>query len=595
MVEPERPGHRAVVAAAPEEGRGYDGPMARTAPARPRPGTPPGQPAGGGARDGRVGAVVESDEAETELDLAESLLVAAEAHLAGGDTRRGDRGRRAPARSTPSITAAVSGVGGARPERCCCGRGRSRVRRSSSPARSPPTPRCSTRSAAGPTPCGPTSWLPSCACRLGDLDGAEELMPARRPHRALDRRAPTVRLAGPRPARVGPRQPRRGAPGGQPRRASAHRPPGRARGTRAARLRRGRRRSAWRGTVRPAGDRGRTPAASCSPSSKRPRRTSSLLPAGAARPMTTCSPSSSPGCGSSAARQWEAMADPDRTGPARRGTGRARTPHPQPRAAGAGGGRPGGRPLGAVVADARRSPSSWSTPTSTAPCCAVCGGRQPGGPARVGDGRRVGRRDRQLRPQPAPAQPGAGLGEPPRELAAETLRAVGGSRSPTGSSRGGVRAVGSSRRHRAHGRARTACPVEAPPGPARAAGLGHAVADGMGDRPPARRRCAAGRARRRARPGATPTPRSPLSPSCTTTRPRSWSAPTRPSDRCLAALGGSRPHAHRLPRLVPPRQPAVLHAAARRRRADGLRPGATCRRCRRRSSSRRATWRWGRR
>ena len=263
VIEPERPGHP-LVAAAAEEGRGYDGPMARSlrldhARALLQANLLEE------AREIAVGAVIESDEARPS-STAESLLVAAEAHLAGGDIRHGDRGRRAPARSTPSNTAVVSGMGSAR--RSCA---RSRAVEGptielagdvAANAAVLDSLGCRTDALQAP-PLGS-----SYTCRLGDLDGAEELMPARtrtvrstvvhQPSalrvRALLESARGNRAGARRAVNLGVRL--------------LHRPPGRARGTQAARLRHGRRRAL--GEALPAGDRGRTPTASCSPSSRRP-------------------------------------------------------------------------------------------------------------------------------------------------------------------------------------------------------------------------------------------------------------------------------------------------------------------------------------
>ena len=508
-----------------------------------------------------------------------------------GDAAGGDRRRRAQRRRVRRPRAARRGRRW--PGRCCCGRGRPRGRRPSWPTRWPPTP--STLDALGCRTDAVRANLLAAELRveLGDLDGADAAAALARPApcarpSSTSRRRSRVRalIESARGNRAGARR----AVNLGVRLLADHQAVLGA--TRAARLRRGQQRRAGPHR-RPAGDRGRPPAGAARPArSDPPHVLAAARPP--VRPTTTCSPSCSPGCGSSSSQQRDAVADAAIAGPS---STQERVvlerPHPQPRPPGAGRGHPGRRPARGSRCGCSASAPSSSTPTSTARCspCRSIGNRASLHELGPVDG--LAGDDRQLRPQPPPAQPGPGLGGLARAGGGDPLGAVGASLAERLLPAAGP-ALGSSRRHRARRGCCTVCRGGALPGTARAAGLGHAVADGVGDRPPARR--AGRRVALVAGPGLAHAD-------------AEVAALAELHDHAAEILVGAdadvgplprrarrqRPRPHRLSRLVPPRQPAVLDAAAGRRRARRSSTWSDARRCRGRSCSRRATWRWGRR
>ena len=521
---------------------------------------------------------------------AESLLVAAEAHLAAATTPAGDR-RRPSAASTRSTTADAPGVGGAGHGRCCCGRGR---RRPDGRAR---------RRGGRRTP----STLEALGCRteslranllaaelrvgLGDLDGADALLrwPPVTCASTVVHQPSALRVRA--LARGRPRQPGRRAAGGQPRRAPPRRPPGRARGHRAAGLRRRQQRRAWPASASgwPSRTAGRGELLA---QLEATRRTTSLLPA--ARPpdddMLADAAGPAPAASRPAARRGAGCRP---AGRARRTSGsvlerRIRRPRPP----GPGRGHPGGRP-------ARRSRCALLGDRALArvrqprrrPLRRV-GGRQPGRRCTSSDRSTAWPRTSTAASTACTGSTGSRARRPRGRSRADTLDASP-PRSPTGCSRRASRRSGRPVRDRAdRGAARSA--VGRPARPARPAGVGHAVADGLGDRPPARRqpveRVAA---RRRPRPA----PRRRRGRRARRAAPRAAVLVGRRGHgrRGASPPSASRPRPHRLPRLVP----APTTRCSRRCGWPTARsPSSTSsgpRRCPARSCSRRATSPWGRR
>ena len=356
------------------------------------------------------------------------------------------RSRRPSAASTAFERPRPAGVGGARPGGAAAGAGGRGADDRARRARWPPTPPSSTRSAAAPTRCGRTSWRPSC--------GSPRRPRRRRRAAASWRPAPSrstvvhqpsalrVRaLARGRPAATGPRARRavnlgvrlladhQAVLGALELRAYAA-----ANSDGLARI-----------GVRLAIEDGRP--RELLAQLEATRRTSSLLPAArppdddvladAARPAAV---GQQPAVGGGAdARAPRAGSTHERVALERR--------DPQPRPPGAGGRHPGGRPAQPVAAAARRSRPRRVRQPRRHPVRRL-GGRQPGRAARAGVDRRAGGGDRQLRPQPAPAQPGAGLGglagsSPPRRSRRRRRRW------PNGSCRRGCRRSARPVRHRA--------------------------------------------------------------------------------------------------------------------------------------------------